>query len=178
MTDKDLQNTYNAIGEIIRGFTTSIQAMTQTLGMLQGALMEISRKLDYVPKEEYMKEKIEDFKEEALKRIDDLIKNMNIEKNFSTIQTNLEKHFNQLRLDMVKYEQFILTLKEKVVHELCAEDDVKRSELELKKEELKEQKIDRREEKNRKFQLLLKILSWIVAGGFALFSIIRGIFGY
>jgi len=139
---------------IMQSFTMSIQAMNQTLGVLQASLFDINKKLDYTPRNDFAE------------IMEDIMQDIDVHGKVRAFQSIMEKHFFELRKDLAKYEEFIQTLKEKALKDMCAD-------LEIKKDDMQ----TRRENKERKFQFWLKALGVIGAVLVGAFGILKGFFG-
>lgn len=119
--------------QIVETFTNSINGLNQTFGSLTVLLGDIIRKLDQMPKEEFVLKLKDSWHEEIMGHFE----NIEVDEKIEFILLSIKTHFAELRRDLSKYEKFMETLQQKAINDLCLDEEAKKIEAEKEKEEAK-----------------------------------------
>jgi len=158
---------------IIQNFTQSINNLNQSFGTLSILLGEMNRKLDNIPGEDLFKELRLEWRSHLAESLDGL----EVGDKFELVMKGMDSLFKDLRRDMAKYEELVEMMKNKMLKEMCVE--MSKEELQCKIDsEMKLKNLDynfeeKKEKKDKNFQLLLKILTGAGILIFAIFEVIK-----
>lgn len=170
--------------EIVKHFTLSINEMNKTFGSLHTALFEISKKLDFLPKNDLLTQKLDDIKASTIKQFLDALGEAELSEKFDFIMDKLETEFKTLRMDLSKYEEFLKLLKSKTEKEILSISQKENQEYKLqsdlllkeKDKEIKQLEVNVKEKEiktNFRLQIWLKILAGVGTGIVIALSIMK-----
>jgi len=119
-----MANSENLFSELLKAYTDTNNALFK----LTDSLNNIAQRLDQIPKEEELKESLKTLQHLASRYFKEAFADADFTAHFTSIINKLDDHFNKLRLDLKKYEEFICVMKDihikesEVKMEACEKD--------------------------------------------------------